>query len=69
MPIPEKEFQDEYKQIWARKTELERVIHEFRVHNFSMFGLVILVVVCGLGVLVFLDSIATSLKEIVQLFN
>jgi len=69
MPIPEKEFQDEYKPLWLRETEVEKAINELKKHNTHMYSLVFLVALFGtVGSIVFI-KICLNLNKIIELFN
>jgi hypothetical protein len=69
MPMPEKEFQDEYQKIWARKTEVAEAIDALKVHNVFMHILTFLVILFGAIGSVVLIKLSINLNKIVKLLN
>ena len=69
MPIPEKKSQDKLPLTDSHEDYPRKIVREIRSHNFLMSFIALILLVCGLGVLIFLDSMARVLKEILELIN
>jgi len=69
MPIPEKEYQDEYKQLWARKTELEHLTDALKGIERNTRFIVSLLALLAFLLVIYGYALVQRADKIIELFN